>query len=282
MTASSIFPMNRHVLSRYILTLVGIILLGNLLPAQTGTPETEGNSPEVKESTESEKERPNQFNIFKVNIGQFAINEARLLYEIQIGPASSIEVGAGYIYPNPFWFERSTEAVLATGFGVYGAYRKYRILNRYFSTPAFRPYFSPTAFYRYSSYENEWLLFEGPSVELSECARFSQTFHQIGTSIRFGGQTTQGRLVVDMYTGLGLKFIVSDLTQNAINRESDVCVVNSETELTVYQEHIFDTNILIQAGVKLGIRHGNRDQKFKNKRNKPDPTESTPPPTYRP
>ena len=296
MTASSILSFSPQKLLRLMLMVVGIVIVNNTLPAQSNSPESPTNtsdpkeegpdpnsgSAEEREKEKEEKERPDQFDVFKVNLGQFAVNEARFLYEMQIGPSSSLEFGVGYIYPNPFWFERSTEAILASGFGIYAAFRKYRILNRYFSTPPFRSYFSPTVFYRNSSYEGEWLLFEGPSPELSECGRYNQSFHQMGTSIRFGWQTTQGRLVADFYAGLGIKFISSKLTQTAINRETNVCEELPTTDHTIVTEDLFDTNIIIQGGVKIGIRRNNRDRNFKSRDNQPVQEEDAPPPIYQP
>ncbi len=283
MTAPSILSLTPHHLTRWVILMLGILFVRTWLPAQSiSTDPSVGSSSAAKDSSDQEKERPNQFDVFKINVGQFAINEARLHYEMQIGPATSIEFGVGYIYPNSFWFERSSEAVLASGFGLYASFRKYRILNRYFSTPAFRPYFSPTVFYRNSSYQDEWFLFAGSTPELSECGRYSQTFHQIGTAVRFGWQTTQGRLVADLYAGLGVKFISSRLTQTAINRESDVCDVIDITDFTVINEDIFDTNIIVQAGVKFGIRRNNRDRTYKNRENQTAPEEDTSPPIYQP
>ncbi len=268
-------------LAHCIILLLKIVFLPTCLPAQsTGLEHTSTNAAGL-ESDNKEKERPDQFDVFKINAGQFAINEARISYEIQVGPASSLEFGAGYIYPNSFWFERSTETVLARGFGLYASFRKYHILNRFLSTPVFRPYLSPTVFYRSSSYQNEWFLIPGASSDLSECSRYDQSFHQIGTSIRFGWQTTQGRLVIDLYTGLGLKFVSSRLIQTAVNRESYVCEEIDITDYTIIHEDIFDTQVIIQGGMKVGVRLNNRDRNNKFKDNGTIPEENTSPPIYR-
>lgn len=248
--------------------------------AQSITPEA---TAVEAEATPEEKDRPKQYNVFKVNLGQFGINEARFLYEMQVGPASSVEFGLGYIYASEFWFERGGEPLLASGFGAYASFRKYRIQERYFSAPFFTPYFSPIFFYRNTSYKDEWLLFSGGSSVDSECARYNRTFHQIGLAIRFGWQTTQGRLVMDLYGGLGAKYVPSKSTQTAHNMGTDICSPLPSTDYSLFEEDLSETNIIIQAGIKLGLRRKNRDRNFGPP--KPpalDETTDTPPPVYCP
>src|SRR5688572_27432240 len=45
-------------------------------------------------------EKPNQLDIFKVDLFQIGVNEVRLWYEMQRGKRSSFEFGVGAIYKN--------------------------------------------------------------------------------------------------------------------------------------------------------------------------------------
>jgi|GEM_PF-6582070 len=255
---------------------MGISLLGK---AQTTA---ESPTPEAT-NVATEKERPNQYNAFKLNLGQLAINEARFLYEMQVGAASSLEFGLGYIYAQEFWFERGGEPLLASGFGLYASFRKYKIQQRYFSESFFTPYFSPIFFYRNTSYKDEWILFSGGTAADSECARYNRTFHQIGTAIRFGWQTTQGRVVLDLYGGLGVKFVPSLSTRTAYNTGTDICTELPSTDYTPFEEDLSETNIILQAGIKLGLRRGNRDKDFgPAKLERSDRPSENPPPAYHP
>ena len=217
------------------------------------------------QNADEDAEKPNQLDVFKVNVLQLAINEARLSYEMEIRPHQSLEFGAGYIYPNQFWFAQGDRPLLATGGGVYFSYRKYRVPKRYFSAPFFTSYVSPLLFYRYSAYENEWLLFQGPSPETSECAQYSERFQQLGLVIRLGGQTTQGRLVMDMYTGIGVKYIPSTLTQHVYNAETDICEIIPTSDLNEEVTQIQDFQVIFNAGLKLGLRRKNRERSYEER-----------------
>jgi len=251
---------------KYLIRGVLLILFGSLVGLAMG------------QNPSEEKQKPNQLDVIKVNVLQLAVNEARLLYEMELRPLHSLEFGLGFIYPNPTWFEQGETPLLATGGGIYASYRKYRVPKRYFTTPFFSSYFSPLLFYRYSAYENEWLLFEGPTPETSECAQFSESFHQLGLVIRLGGQTTQGRVVMDIYGGLGLKYIPSTLTRHAFNAETNVCEILPTSNLDEVVTPIRDFQVIVNAGLKIGIRRSNRERNYEDRGiDTPDPQEDTPP-----
>ena len=238
---------------------------------------------QVVEKTPEEKEKPNQLDILKVNLTQIAVNEVRFLYEMELRPASSLEFGTGFIYPNQFWFTQGGTMTLATGAGAYIGYRKYRTAKRYFTTPFMRSYVSPMAFYRYSTYDDEWLLFQGPSPELSECALVSENIHQLGTALRFGGQTTQGTFVMDLYAGIGLKYQFGSITQSGLNAMTDVCEVTPDTDHTVTTSSTGELQVIIQAGLKIGLRRENRERNYEEKGIKsPEEVEGDNPPIFQP
>lgn len=231
------------------------------------------------QNAEEEAEKPDQLDVFKLNVLQLAINEARLSYEMQIRPYQSLEFGAGYIYPNQFWFAQGDRPLLASGGGVYFSYRKYRAPKRYFSAPFFTSYISPLLFYRYSAYQDEWLLFQGPNPQSSECAQFSESIQQLGLVIRLGGQTTQGRLVMDIYTGIGVKYMPSTLTQHVYNAETDICEIIPTSDLTEVVSNIEDFQVVFNAGLKLGLRRNNRERNYQDRGNGApmDPQDDAPP-----
>lgn len=215
-------------------------------------------------------EVPNQLDILKVNITQLGINEFRMLYEIELREASSLELGLGYIYPNRLWFQQGGTALLATGGGIYAGFRKYRIPKRYFSTPFFRSYFSPWIFYRYSGYNEEWLLFDGGAPALSECAQFSERLHQLGAVVRMGWQTDHGRLVLDFYTGLGIKYSPAVVTQHALNTETDVCMLTVDSDQTEIVTPTSEVTVILNGGLKLGIRRDNQVRVYPEKKGDED------------
>ena len=214
---------------------------------------------------DEDENRPQQFDVLKVNVTQFAINEARILYEFQIGERASLEFGAGYIYPNINWFERGGRQMLATGGGVYFAFRKYFVRKSVFYQPKILSYISPVLFYRFTSYEDEWLLFPGSSPQTSECERFSENINHIGLVIRMGWQTRVGRAVLDFYGGLGFKWQPSTLTSTAINDSSIVCEVISTTDFSTHTIKESPLNVVLNAGVKIGLRRDNRERNYKKR-----------------
>lgn len=231
----------------------------------------------------SKKEKPNQLDIFKVNVTQIGVNEVRLLYEMELAPAASIEFGAGFIYPNRLWFAQGDTPLLATGAGLYLGYRKYRQAQRYFTAPFMYSYVQPLLFYRYSAYNEEWLLFQGPTPELSECALYSETINQVGAVMRFGGQTTQGRLVADFYAGIGVKYFTRKVTISAFNEMTDVCEVIPATDLNVTTENVNEFQVIFNAGLKIGIRRNNRERNYKERGlSAPDAPEGDNPPIFQP
>lgn len=230
-----------------------------------------------------DKQKPNQLDVLKVNLTQIAVNEVRVLYEMELRPATSLEIGLGYIYPNRLWFAQGDTPTLATGGGVYFGFRKYRTAKRFFSTPFMRSYFSPVVFARYSTYEREWLLFQGPSAQLSECAQFSERITQLGTAIRFGGQTTQGRFVLDAYTGIGVKYMPSRVTQHALNEMTEACEVLPTTDLTEIVTNTSEVQVIFNLGLKIGLRRDNRDRNYDDKGvEEPTDTEGENPPIFKP
>ncbi|MEM7039448.1 MAG: hypothetical protein AAF570_20915 [Bacteroidota bacterium] len=233
------------------LFLCGFLLVCQSLSAQVATTDS--------------VEKPNQLDILKVNVTQFVVNEARILYEMQLRPAASLEFGVGYIYPNPFWLDRSSTQVLGTGFAVHLALRKYFDKKRYFYQPKLRSYLSLATFVKRAAFENEWLFFSGGNPNTNtddQCELFSEKLTQIGLGVRFGWQTTQGRVVVDFYSGIGIKFVLSDLTSHVLNDSTDVCEVLPNSIVGDVNAKSNDAEFILQAGVKIGLRRNNRKRNY--------------------
>jgi hypothetical protein len=223
-------------------------------------------------------EKPNQSDVLKIDLLQVGVNEVRVLYEHQIGKHSSLEFGAGMIYKNAFWFPYGGRPMFASGGGVYFAFRRYMDKKKYFSEPKLRSYFSPMVFYRYSSYQNQWLALESAGP-IHPCELISENIHQAAIVLRFGWQTDHGRLALDFYTGLGFKFTPSTLTLVAITEECEVCEVNSTTTLSGESEKLYPTNVIFNGGVKLGIRRNNKERHYDEvaPMTEPGPDPETPP-----
>lgn len=228
----------------------------------------------------SDDDRPHQLDILKINVGQFFINEARIMYEMQLRPKSSLEFGVGYIYKNARWFEQGGRPMLAEGAGAYLGFRKYFVRKSIFYQPKILSYFSPMVFYRFTSYDDEWLLFPGGSEITSECERFSERIHQLGILFRIGWQTRVGRVALDMYGGLGFKWQPSVRTSTAFNDSTIVCEVLPTTDLTHFSVSESPVNVVLNAGVKIGLRRSNRERNYKIKEDdnplKEDQPESPP------
>jgi hypothetical protein len=209
-------------------------------------------------------EKPNQLDVIKLDLLQLGINEARLFYEMEIGKRSSLEFGLGAIYKNGFWYERGDRPMLAYGGGVYLAYRIYMDKKRYFSEPKVRSYFSPMLFYRYSQYKNEWIAYTTSNPDSNDCELYSEKFHQVGAIVRFGWQTSRGRLVLDFYSGLGFKFIPSIRKTHVVTPSTPVCVVTDRTEAVGLTEKFYPTNVILNAGIKIGIRRNNKERHYED------------------
>lgn len=228
--------------------------------------------------TEPPKEKPNQLNIIKLNVTQLLVNEARLLYELEMGKTTSLEFGAGYIYRNGFWYDRGGSTMLGSGFGVYAGARKYFDKKRYIYQPFLRSYSSVMLFARRSSFENEWLLF-GDAQYGYQTELFSQVNYQYGGVVRFGWQTRAGRVVLDFYTGLGMKVAPSLTTSHALNDSSQVLGPIPTTEYREISSRNSEVEVVLNAGIQLGIRQNNkvRDYKERPKREEEAPFQETPP-----
>lgn len=207
-------------------------------------------------------EQPNQLDLFKVDLFQFGINEARVWYERQQGSHTSLEFGLGMIYKNGFWYDRGDRPMLASGGGVYFAYRLYMDKKRYFSEPKLRSYFSPMLFYRYSQYKNQWLAYTTSDPTVNDCELCNEKFHQVGAVVRFGWQTARGRFALDFYSGLGFKFIPSIRTTIVATPATAVCEVNDNTVTVGLTEKFYPTNVIINAGMKLGLRRNNKERHY--------------------
>jgi hypothetical protein len=245
---------------------IGTMVLVSLLPAvavgQTG--DTEVTLKPAKEMREKriKGEKPNQLDVFKLDLLQLGVNEARFWYETQIGKHSSLEFGVGAIYRNQFWYDRGERPMLANGFGLYFAYRQYMDKKRYFTEPKLRSYFSPLLFYRFSTYENEWFAFTTADPLINDCVLQSEKIHQAAAVIRFGWQTAYGRLALDFYSGMGFKFIPSIRTTHVFTPLTAVCAVNSTTVAVGESEKFYGTNVIFNAGIKLGIRRNNIERHY--------------------
>jgi len=205
--------------------------------------------------------KPDQLDIFKINLLQFAVNEARVSYEFQIGRTTSLELGAGYIYPNKFWYERSGSVMLSSGGGLYLGFRKYFDPKRYIYQPFFRSYVSIHGFARSTSFEDEWLLF-GSDRYGFQCELFSMQMKQFGGGFRIGFQSRAGRLVLDLYTGIGMKIVPTVTTSHALNDSSSVCAILPTTQIREIQMRNQDVEVVLNAGVNVGIRRNNRERAY--------------------
>jgi hypothetical protein len=245
---------------RFILLSLALMVLGSqLLPAQ-----------------QADDDRPHQLDILKINVFQFFVNEARVMYEMQIRPKTSLEFGLGYIYKNGFWYKQGGRPMLATGGAVYVGLRNYFVRKTIFYQPKILSYIEPMLFYRYSTYKDEWLLFPGGLPQFSECERFSGKIHQLGLVFRVGWQTRVGRAALDMYGGLGFKWQPTVRTSTAFNDSTDVCEVLPTTDFSTYEIRLSPVNVVLNAGVKVGLRRKNRERNYQIKEEKDPVKEGTP------
>ena len=208
------------------------------------------------------KEKPNQLDVLKVDVLQLGINELRLSYEFELSKTSSMELGLGAIYRNAFWYDRGDFPMLANGAGVYFALRKYMDKKKYFSEPKLRSYVSPHFFYRYSQVDNEWLGYTTTTPGLFDCVLLSQKIHQIAAVLRFGWQTSRGRVVLDFYSGLGFKLIPTIQTNHVETPLTGSCQVKSTTYALCSSEKTFGANVIFNAGLKIGLRRNNRERNY--------------------
>jgi hypothetical protein len=205
-------------------------------------------------------QKPDQLDLFKVDLLQCGINEVRVFYEFQRSKHTSFEVGLGGIFKNEYWYSRGDRPMKANGFGIYLSYRKYMDKKRYFSEPKLRSYFSPMVFYRFSSYQNEWFAYTTSDPGVNDCLLQSEKIQQMAAVIRFGWQTARGRLAIDFYSGMGFKYIPSTRTTHVFTPLTAVCAVNS-TSMALSEVSKFNgTNVIFNAGIKLGIRRNNKER----------------------
>ena len=207
-------------------------------------------------------EKPNQLDIFKLDLLQCGVNEVRFWYEKQQGKHASLEFGVGGIFKNGFWYDRGDRPMVANGFGLYFGFRRYMDKKRYFSEPKLRSYVNPMVFYRYSSYENEWFGITSGTPGINDCLLQSEKIHQTALVIRFGWQTSRGRIAMDFYSGLGFKFIPSVRTTHVITPLTAVCAVNSTSYASGEVVRFNGTNVILNAGIKLGIRRNNKERHY--------------------
>ncbi len=209
-------------------------------------------------------QKPDQLDVWKIDVLQCGINEVRLWYEIQTGKHTSLELGLGGIYKNGFWYARGDRPMVANGFGVYVAYRKYMDKKKYFSEPKLRSYVSPMLFYRFSSYQNEWFAVTTSDPLVNDCFLQSENIHQAAAVIRFGWQTSRGRIALDFYSGMGFKYIPSVRTTHVITPLTAVCGLNSTSYASGEVTRFNGTNVIFNAGLKLGIRRNNKERHYED------------------
>jgi hypothetical protein len=229
-----------------------------------------------------EKDRPNQLDILKINVSQLAINEVRVLHEIQLQHATSLELGAAYIFPNALWFKQGGTKLLATGWGGYVGIRRYMDRKSYIFQPKFRSYISLVGFARFSHYDNEWLQF-GSGIDLNNvyCELISSKIQQYGLVTRFGSQSNVGRVVLDFYAGLGIKYSGQQLTSHAINDSTDICAPIPETKYREIKQSVGEWGVAINGGIQVGVRWNNRERKQRAGMDKPaDPDYPETPPQF--
>lgn len=238
-------------------------------------------SPTLLRAQEStEKEKPNQLDILKINVGQIAVNEVRLLYELELRKRLSLEFGTGYIYPHRRWFDQGGSPMLASGFGAYLGIRRYTDKRRVIYQPVFRSYIQLMAFFRRSSFENEWFFFPGSMPSDSECANQDEDINQLGGVVRFGWQTSRGRVAVDFYGGLGFKYMTQRIHTNIQNSGTDVCEIIPASTFPDRVANFEDVLVVFNAGVKIGIRRNNRERNYPSQFVNPDDVSGDKPPKF--
>jgi hypothetical protein len=207
-------------------------------------------------------EKPNQLDLIKVDLLQIGVNELRLWYEMEFRKNMSLEFGLGAIYKNGFWYDRGDRPMLANGVGAYFAYRVYMDKRKYFSEPKLRSYFSPLVFYRYSRYDNEWIAYTTSDPNVNDCILYNEQFHQFAAVVRFGWQTARGRIALDFYSGMGFKFIPSVREAVLMTPNTAVCEVNTNTVALGITDKFDGTNVIFNAGLKLGLRRNNKERHY--------------------
>ena len=227
------------------------------------------------------KPAPDQLDIFKVNLTHLAVNELRLLYELHLRPQTSIEFGGAYIFRNPAWFEQGGTKLLATGWAGYVGVRKYFDRKTYIFQPKFRSYISLQGFARFSRYDDEWLTF-GSGIDLNNvlCELLSAKIQQYGLVTRIGSQTRAGRIVLDFYGGLGIKYTPQQITSHAVNDSTNICGPIPATKYREETASVRDWGVAINGGIQLGIRRNNRERKPLDKTKPADPDYPDSPPQF--
>lgn len=200
--------------------------------------------------------KPNQNNILKLNVSALAQNKAMLLFEKELKHTTSLEFGAGYIYPSKFWASAVGPVYLSSGFTFSAAFRKYFDKEYYSVPPKFRSYLSPQLYYSHSGFKDQWFVLPHPDPALSECQMDSRTYNQYGMRLILGFQTTQGKVVLDMYAGLGFKVIQTIYQLHAVTPGENCMITDSTVFYTDPPSKFWDNSVTVHAGIKLGYRFG--------------------------
>lgn len=201
---------------------------------------------------------PSQNDILKVHITSPLINEARLLFEKELGVTSSLEFGIGYVYPNSRMVELSGNTFLASGFSVQTGFRWYNDRERYFYPRFFRSYISPVLFYSSTGFSDEWFNIvtniDIPNRD-DECQLWDTKYDQVGLKLLFGWQSRAGKAVIDLYGGIGGKMVFSETFIRATNIGEDrICEI---IPTTIFPNERFSENdfrVTFHIGAKFGFR----------------------------
>ena len=208
------------------------------------------------QSTSHLKTLPQSHQILRLDVLPLLVNEAWLAYEIPVHKQHSLEVGAGFIYPNRFLadYDYFSDFVLSTGGSVMVGYRYYPKNAGHIRIFPLQSYLNAEVYASRTAYQDEWFFidYEGEMRD-NEYHRISSNFTQAGFRAIMGFMKRKGRFVPDLYFGLGVKMLATEATTNVISIGNQPLIRPTSTypETTRSFVDFIATPII---GLKLGIR----------------------------
>lgn len=210
----------------------------------------------LAQSTSHLKTRPTGHNILRVDAIQLFVNELRLGYEIPVHKMHSIEVGAGFMYPNPILAntEYFSDFYLSTGGSVKAGYKFYPKVGSNARIFPIQSYLNAEIFGSQSSYNEQWFTVEFPeNSRPDEQHQVSSTFRQAGFRALIGFQNRKGRVVTDIYFGLGVKMVQTSSVTHIITPGNE-SIIRPTSTFPESQTSITDFTATPHLGLKLGLR----------------------------
>ena len=209
------------------------------------------------QSNSSLKTRPTGHHILRTDVLQILINEFRLAYEIPVHKMNSIEVGAGFIYPNPLLepYDLFSDFYQSTGGSVLVGYKFYPKVGRNVRIFPMQSYLNAQLFASQSSYSDRWFSITYPETSVQdEWHQISSNFTQAGFRALIGWQNRKGRLVTDLYFGLGVKMVITEATTHVITPGGAEPMVRPSSTFPETTSSLTDFTATPHLGLKLGIR----------------------------